>query len=235
MEEVKQDPFLRYVGLSIVGHVALVLLFTVKIMLFPSEDIQIQNAIRVDMVALPDKKIPKATQKAEKKQPSKVNLEPKTKPKVNTLKKAKQQQNKALERLQALSALEKLKGEVESEAKTPPQDPPQPYKGNIITKGSDLKGLSKLQYDEYFAKLESHVKESWILPQWLADTSLRAQVKVTIDERGYITSKEIISSSGDSVFDGKALEAMDKASPCPVAPKNLQVLVAKEGIIFNFP
>ncbi|MCB0356091.1 MAG: TonB family protein [Bdellovibrionales bacterium] len=235
MEKTHRDPFLHYVGLSFLGHIFIVLVFTVKFIFFPSEDIIIQNAIRVDMVALPDKKMPSPIVEEKKApEPKKVNLN-KTPEKKDAPKLTQAKQNKALERLKALSALDKLKKEVETKKQETTLEKEELYKGNIITKGSDLKGLSKLQYDEYFAKLESHVKESWVLPQWLANSQLKAQVRVTIDERGYVTSKEIVTSSGNSVFDGKALEAMDKASPCPIAPKNLQTLIAKEGIIFNFP
>ncbi|MCB9025689.1 MAG: TonB family protein [Bdellovibrionaceae bacterium] len=246
MEEINQDPFSRYVGLSIIGHIALVSIFTFKIMFFPSEDIVIQNAIRVDMVALPDKKSEAPAPAIENKVTPTVNLEPKKEEikkdeikkvdtKAESLKKTQQTQNKALDRLKAMSALDKLKDEVEKKNQEKNVEKSVPYKGNVINKGSDLKGLSQLQYDEYFAKLEAHVKEQWILPQWLADAKLKAQVRVTIDDRGYITSKEIITTSGNTVFDNKALETMDKASPCPIAPSNLKNLVANEGIIFNFP
>ncbi|MCB0390747.1 MAG: TonB family protein [Bdellovibrionales bacterium] len=239
MNEVKQEPFLKYVSFSVFGHVAVILFFTVKLLFFPSENIEISNAIRVDMVALPDKKIPQVQQSIEKKEPPKAVVEPpkenKPKEKKLQIKNTKQEQNKALDRLKALSALENFKSEVEEVKNEPPVKQSELYKGNVITKGSDLKGLSQLQYNEYLDKLEKHVKGYWVLPQWLADSNLKALIKVTIDERGYITSKEIQTSSGDSVFDGKALEAIDKASPCPIAPKNLQTLLAHEGIIFKFP
>lgn len=239
MEKANQEPFKKYLGLSIIGHVGLIALFTLKIVFSPSEDLIIHSAIRVDMVALPDKQVP-SSPKIEEKKTTPVNIEqdkkvPTPKVKINKIKMAEKIQNQALAKLAAMSAMDKLKAEVENQKHSQAVEKPQLYKGNVISKGSDLKGLSKLQYDEYFAKLEVHVKEYWILPQWLADANLKAQVKVRIDDKGYITSKEIINSSGNNVFDAKALETMDKASPCPIAPSHLQTLIANEGIIFNFP
>lgn len=240
MENINQDSFKNFVGLSIVGHILLVTVFSVKFALFPSQDIVIQSAIRVDMVALPDKKQEPAKINVAQKASEPVKLPDKDAPKekkppIDKVKEAKSKQNKALDKLKAMAALDKLKEQVEKKDTPPPTKEPEPYKGNIVTTGSDLGGLSKLQYDEYFAKLEKHVKENWVLPQWLIDAEYKAQVKVTIDNRGYITSKTIITSSGNNVFDSMALEALEKSSPCPTAPSSLQTLIGNEGIIFNFP
>lgn len=53
-----RDPFSRYVGLSVIFHCTVVLVFTIKTVFFPSEDLQIRDAIRVDLIGLPDKAEP---------------------------------------------------------------------------------------------------------------------------------------------------------------------------------
>lgn len=237
MESIREDSFKLFIGMSLLAHITIVVVFSVKMVFFPSEDLIIQSAIRVDMVALPDKKIPKAEPA-----PVKAKVAPKPTPPIEKPKPKppdlKSKQNKALDRLKAMSALENLKKEVKNEVpkdKEIPEENPNLYKGNVVTKGSDLKGLAKLQFDSYFATLEKHVRQYWNLPQWLADTDYKAQIRVTIDERGYVTSKEVVTSSGNTVFDNMALDAVAKSSPCPVAPEKLQALMASEGIIFKFP
>jgi colicin import membrane protein len=253
MENTRPDSFKTYLSISAVTHALLIAVFTFKMAFFPSDDLIIQSAIRVDMVALPDKVEPsdsKSETTQETKTPpveeKKLEVQPETQVvkkiepiiQPKDINKTKNLQEKALNRLQAMSALEKLKEQVEKvEPKKNPSENQMDsaFKGNVVTKGSDLKGLSKLQYDDYFSKLEKHIKANWILPQWLADSDLKTQVRALIDERGFVVSKEIVTSSGNSVFDNMAISALEKASPCPVAPDSLKALVANEGIVFNFP
>ena len=130
VETVEPDGFSRFVGISIALHLGLLAMLTVKAVFYPTEPIQLERAIRVDMVGLPEKrqKLPpelKAPPKAETKKPEpkvepakvdpakpeKIAIPDKTKPpkpendKIN-LSKAKQSQDAALKRLEALRKLE---------------------------------------------------------------------------------------------------------------------------------
>ena len=235
--EQQSDSFKHYAGLSLIGHTLVILFFTIKTVFFPSEDLIIQSAVRVDLVALPDKKIDTTPSPPEPPKPTPApspKTKESTKPKKPDPRSTKDQQKKAIERLKAKSAIDKIKNE-DTKKEIPKEKPEELYKGNVVTSGSSLKGLDKLQYDEYFGRLEQHVKNHWVLPQWLADKDLRTQVLVKIDERGFVTSKEIMTSSGDQVFDNMALEAVEKSSPAPVAPTKLQNLIATQGVVFNFP
>lgn len=64
-----RDPFSRYVGLSVIFHCTVVLVFTIKTVFFPSEDLQIRDAIRVDLIGLPDKAEPPKPKEVVQKQP----------------------------------------------------------------------------------------------------------------------------------------------------------------------
>ena len=225
---IVDDSFKFFLGLSVIFHLGLFLFFAVKMAFFPSEDIVIKSAVRVDIVALPDK-VQKPVPKAPPAKPKAPAPKPKVKtPKKKDLGKIKAQQSDAIKRLQAI---EKLKASV----KPKPAEPEQEFKGNVVTKGSQLKGLDKFQYDEYFAKLETHVKKNWVLPQWLTDKGLRAQVLVKIDNRGFVIDKQVVTSSGNVIFDNNALKTIERSSPCPVAPDRLQALFSSQGVIFNFP
>lgn len=126
----ESDGLSRALGYSVGFHVALLAAFAVRVVLFPSEPLEIQSAIRVDMVGLPDKgkqkalpapsapakpKVAEAPKPEPKPEPAKpeppkpkpVEIAKPEAPKVN-LDKAKHQQEAALKRLEALQKLEKM-------------------------------------------------------------------------------------------------------------------------------
>jgi colicin import membrane protein len=244
------DRFPRDIIVSIVVHLGLVLFFVLQTALTPSTDIQIRNAIRVDVVGLPDKAKPeklsppksKTTPKVELPKKAKKNKKdkaktPKKKKKVEVpkkkseLKNLKSEQNSALHKLKAQEAIEKLRQQAKS------KDLPQEtlIKGNAINQGSSLEGLDKLKFDDYFQTLQEHLRNHWDLPQWLANANLKAQAIILLDKRGYVIKKELVSSSMNEVFDAKVLQTIDDASPCPKPPPRLANLLESQGIILNFP
>ncbi len=202
-----------------------------KVVFFPSEPLVYQSSVRVDLVDLPEKvkSVPPKIQKApEVKAPKKKRSAPKNK--VINLKK---RQNNALKRLQAIKSIEdsfqKKKGEPKQNQKQ------EPVKGNIISEGTVLKGLQKLDYDSYISQIDAHIKNHWILPEWLAESSLRASVLVKFDEEGYVILKKIVYSSGQGEYDRLVLQTIDRASPFPSPPYKFKNLVEIDGIIFRFP
>lgn len=257
MGEPQSDRFEQTLVVSVAVHIAVFLAFTVKAYIFPSEPIAIQSAIRVDVVGLPDKaepKKPRPSPKAQPKPPPKANppKKPQPKPVVKTtqkkprssvdLKSAKSKQQQALERLKAMQALESLKQEVakqdeqkNQQTSPPPQEPDTEFKGNVITSGSSLTGLDRIDFEKYYEGMSNHVKAHWSLPGWLAAANLRAEAAVTIDERGFVTSKRIYSSSGNQVFDDLVLQTVEKASPLPAPPSRLKSVLALKGMILGFP
>lgn len=236
------DSFSRPVVVSIVAHALLVGLFAVRAAWFPNEPMMIRNAIRVDIVGLPDKveapeietPAPPAPPKVEAK---KVEVQKPAAPKVPapSLKTAKETQRKALEKLKAMEAIEKLKGEV-SEAKSKEEmgKRPRRFAGNTPSAGNELTGLERLDFDRYFASLESQIRANWHLPGWLAQAQLRAQALVMINEQGQIIKRELLASSGNDVFDAEVLDAIDR-STFPAPPERLRDVLSLRGVVFNFP
>lgn len=221
---------------------------TVRTFMAPSEPLQIRNSIRVDLVGLPDKANPVPTPKEiEKPQPVKTPAPPKEvkasppappAPKVEKidLTKAKSAQEKALERLKAMEAVERMKGEVQAEKQAAKRaEQAATFKGNVLNEGDSLTGLEKIDFDRYFSGIESKIRANWQLPSWLSNANFRAQARVLIDPSGQISKREIISSSGNEVFDAEVLSAIDRASPFPEPPDRLKNVLALRGIIFNFP
>lgn len=229
------DPFKRFVVVSLVFHVSVLVVFSIKSLVFPQKQISVREAIRVDIVGLPDKIIPKE-------EPAKAHPSPPSAPVKSaepapptSIKKTNQDQKQALARLKSLNAIEKLEREMKEQT-TPKVTPSkQEFKGNIVKAGDSLAGMDLLDHNAYLGQLKRRVQKFFVLPQWLAESALKAQALVKIDDRGYVIHRELSLSSGDSTFDQKVLDAIDNASPFPAPPPRLVNVVGVQGLIFNFP
>lgn len=228
--------------LSLAAHLA-ILLFVLIQSLFTEAPIDLSQAIRVDMVGLPEKAqtLPstpmaepaKPTPAEPEVKPQEVAPVPKALPiKSDTetinIQKTKKKQQEALNKIKTMSAIDKIKQEVASEKKA------APVKGNIISPGTDLTGLDKLQHQNYAVALDRHVKQFWALPEWLARKGLTARVLVRLDETGAVLSKDIVKTSGEKRFDESALDTIDQASPMPAPPTKLSAKVRVDGILIEF-
>ena len=237
------DSFKNFLLYSLLAHFLIVIFFVIdpNFNLFPKEHIVIREAIRVDSIGLPDlqKRIvsappkPKPRPVMKKKAPKpvvkkKAKAKPKPKPaKPPALEKIKAQQKSALEKLQALESLDNIKREVKEKPE---------YKGARLSKGSSPTGSETLQFEmlKYFTSLKSHIKIFWSLPQELASQNLRAEIYVEIGLDGSVFKKQIMQSSGSAAFDARVLEALDRASPFPAPPKEVQKQLS-QGVVFRFP
>jgi colicin import membrane protein len=198
--ERSEDDFTRYVGISIAFHLFLLACLTVRAVLYPTEPMILDRAIRVDIVGLPDKvktlppeikealketpPAPKPVEEAKpeaKKEvlPDKPKAVPIENKKVN-LDKAKQKQDSSLKRLEALQRIESQMKE--SKAKAQANAKPQPVRGNEVSPGSALTGIAKIENDNYLVDAGDHVKKYWDLPNFLENSNLKASVIVYINE-----------------------------------------------------
>lgn len=270
--EQQNEQFTRGIGVSFALHALLLSFFTLKAVFFTPEQIDFTQAVRVDMVGLPDKVDPKTLpapseakenpkpvptpkaepvveKPAEKAPPKKVEAVkpelPKHQPKKDdgiNLEKNKANQQSAIEKLKAMAALEKIKDEVaEEKKKTPPPGTGKDdsgaakVKGNMVSPGTSLTGLTKLQHETYGADLDRHIKQHWALPEWLAKRDLKAQARVYIDTRGNILGRKIVKSSGNPSYDEEVLATIDRAAPFPAPPDKFQAVVSVDGILIGFP
>ncbi len=238
-----QDEFAKYVRWSVIGHVILGAFLILRAVFYPSEPILIQRAIRVDMVGLPTKsqtlpttpkplatpapaKLPEPKPIATpKKLPDVKKLDPK---KVD-LRKSKTAEDDAIKRLEAFKKLAEMT-KAKSQAK-----PEAPVRGAVLAAGSSITGLNKIDYDDYLDKLDEKVKSNWNLPSLLKNLNLTATVMVFVDGSGNVIKKEIKKSSGNSVFDEKCLESIDRSAPFESPPSKLANILAVDGIEFGFP
>jgi len=238
---------------SIGLHVALFLTFTVRALFFSPDPLIYQSAVRVDIVGLPDKIDPSQPlpPKQESASPSppkpsqSAKSESKEKPpqkdvEAVNLNREKNKQKEALEKLKAMSAIEKIKEDLENDKKKiagqgSSKASGAKIKGNVLSPGTELNGLNKLQHDNYLATLDQQIKQHWFLPQWLAKKSLRTQIRLKIDEKGQVLFREIVLSSGNSSYDELALDTIDKAAPFAPPPEKFVSIVATNGLLIGFP
>lgn len=223
----------------------------VKVTLFSTQEINFSEAIRVDMVGLPEKydsnslpeKIEDPVKPDEKKLPEKV---PEQKPKVeekkiekkipDTIKidKAKNKQKEALDKLKKLSAIEKIKQDVKNE-ESRKQENERLIKGQVISKGTALTGLSKIQSNEYLSRLDQRIKTNWQLPQWLIGKPFKTKILLKIKPNGEIADRQIYQSSGNPTYDEYSLLAVDKSAPFPAVPEKFTEVFKEDGVIIGFP
>ena len=246
----KEDPYFKYLIISMAFHLAIFLVLTVKILFFPSELQEHKQAVRIDVVALPEKQIEQPKPVTQKKpepvkkkpeppkpkpKPKKVVKKkppPKPKPKKVALKKKKEtkkikeEQNSAIARLKALQKIKNKEKE---------QEQPKEFKGNQISKGNSLSGMAKLHHDSYLDELDNHVRSFWNLPEWLANGNLKARVLLQINKNGGINSKSFLSKSGNDLFDQHVMGTLEKASPFPAPPSSLIDFYATKGVELRFP
>jgi colicin import membrane protein len=244
--------FRKSLQYSLAAHVFIFLFFTIKTFMMPNEKIDYSTAVRVDIVALPDKLSPD-TQLAPKEEPIKNTLptetklttdtkpkaeskpEKKAEPDTLSLKKSKSKQQEALDRLKKMSALDKIRNEVEtSKKRAQALEKISQVKGNVLSAGSSLTGLNKLQHDEYVSLLDQHIKQNWTKPKWI-EKELRARVRVKIDSDGQILSRELTMTSGDPIYDETVLNTVDSSAPFPRPPEKFVEIVAARGILIGFP
>lgn len=256
----QKDEFGRGVLVSVGAHVAILALFLLKSLLFAPKPFDIPPSIRVDIVGLPDKiedlpaapapapepakpaepvkEKPKAQAKPEPKKPLPVKKDDA----INLEKAKKAKEQDALNKLKSLEALDKIKDDVSAEKaesekarlEALAKASRQKVKGNILSPGSSLNGLEKIQYDEYAGLLDRHIKPHWQMPEWLARKGYRAQVVVRADARGTLIGRQMLRSSGNPDFDQYCLETIDRAAPMPPPPEKFVAIVANQGIVVDF-
>ncbi len=240
-----EDQLRHFVWISCVLHVVLLGLFTLKAVFYPTEPMQLERAIRVDIVGLPEKhaelppelKEPKAEEKS-KPLPDKPAPPPEKKPDkvvIPDQNKLKQQQNAALERLKAMTKIDKMMKEKEAQQANSKSAAAAPVKGNEVSPGSALTGIARIENEKYLETLDEHVKKHWHVPNFLAGAKLSAAIRIHVDENGLILKREMVRSSGNPIFDQTVMDCLDKASPLPTPPRRLANLFMVDGLTLGFP
>lgn len=273
------EDFKKSLTLSFAIHAALISFFILKLVFFTEPTIDLSQAIRVDMVGLPDKlkpgelppkyeKIlkeekpspapiakeePKVEEKPTEKQVEKIKPKELPKKAIKTdedainLNKVKSKQKSALDKLKSKSdvdkksALDKIRDDVRSEAyekakgEALQRNQQALIKGRVISAGTALTGVDKLQSDGYLEQLDERIKSNWSLPQWLVNKPYKTRILVKFAKDGKIISQNIILSSGNPTYDEYCLNAIKQSEPFPPVPEKFTEKYSVDGVIIGFP
>lgn len=248
---LQDDGLKRAIGYSITAHVAVVAVFVLRMVVYPSEPLKLDDAIRVDIVALPDKAAklpsvpvvepappppapqpepaapPQPAPPVEAVKPIAKTVKPET-PKIN-LKKTKKAQDDAMKRLEALEKIERM-----TKSQSPAGTRPAPVKGNQISRGGSLTGVIRLEQQGYLESVHSVVQARWNLPSFLSGANLKARVRIFVDGKGNVIKRTITQSSGNDIFDARLLAAIDASSPLQAPPESLVNILETDGLELGF-
>ncbi len=252
--------FSQGIVVSVVVHLLVITIYVIQVTFFSQPVFDLSQAVRVDMIALPDKldtkEMPQKIQDILKEKPAEVKpVEPEEKESEKTpekeipksalpkkesksdqdavnLKKSKAKQKSAVEKLKAMSAIEKLRQEAKNE---PAAKKAVVVKGRIISAGTTLTGLDKLQSDNYLLNLDAHIKQFWSLPQWLINKSFRTRILVKFDASGNVLFKQIVQPSGEPAYDAYCMQAIEQATPFPKSIEKFSEKYSQDGVVIGFP
>lgn len=137
-----------------------------------------------------------------------------------------QQENIVKERIEALQAKKKIEKivalrkviNVEGQRNTP---------GGGAQKLQNKAALSgtadpSMPGSDYYSMIVKKIRQEWVFPESL-DRKLEAIISIKIAKDGSIKIDRIEKSSGNQLFDRYALRAINKASPLPPPPQEMEV------------
>lgn len=232
---------------SVGMHLFIVLLAVVR-PYFSKEIKPFQRAIRVDIVAMPDKHqkivkkvVKKAVPKKEKAKPKKsikkqsntakmVSKKDKAVPLKKVAEKKKKEVEEGILEEDAFAKLARMQEEKNIEV-----EKQKDIAGNRASKGTDLSGVEKMEYSNYRSTLHTAISTEWDVPKWLLEGNLSAAAHIKIDESGNLIYKKLVKGSGNSIYDEKVMGAIIDAAPFSPPPEKFKKIVYYEGVTLSFP
>lgn len=112
--------------------------------------------------------------------------------------------------------------------------PPEDLGEQTIQAGPNK--VSKERYNQYAQSLYNHLK-THLAPNAFDfnDKTKKASVRIRFDEQGRLIENKLIASSGDTIFDNKAVALAQASAPLPAPPADLVPLFKEQGILLRFP
>ncbi len=221
-------------------HLIFILLLTVHFQIFKRESMVSEDVMRVDLVGLPDKltTLPETLPEPKAPEPEpQAAVKPPAQPEaaipLKVTKKApetkKVDTKDAIKRIQALA---QMQTQLENQKKAQLQNM---IRGQELSRGHSLTGEARLNYQDYLGDINRKIKSQWLLPNWLLEMKLSAQVEIKVDRTGMITEIAWIKKSGNDSFDQEILAALKNSVPLPLPPESIQNYLSSQGIKVGFP
>lgn len=254
---VQEDRLKKALGFSLSLHLGLIGMLLVKETLFPVNPVEMLPSLKVDLVALPDRKKPEepppvpaapaeAPQEAAaqppppaKPEPREIKTETADKADITAEFKTAKKKKKKRPSKKEETAQKKLKqalARIRAIERIKALTAPEPAKGNRISKGSSLSGEARSALEStYFDVVLERVRTYWELPKWLRDQNRAAKVMVYLDSQGRLKRFEFVQPSGSEPFDSEVRRTLQAAAPFPVPPGGISSEISKQGILLGFP
>lgn len=139
---------------------------------------------------------------------------------------AMQQENIVKERIEALQAKKKIE-KIVALRKVINVDGQRNTTGGGTLKSQNKAALSgtagpSTPGSDYYSMIIKRIRQEWVFPESL-DRNLEAIISIKIAKDGSIKIERIEKSSGNQLFDRYALRAINKASPLPPPPQEMEV------------
>lgn len=226
----RPSPLPLFVGVSVVGHVVVVLLLIVFNWLWGAPKIDLeQKPIKASLVRLGKKReetlLPR---KEEPPPPAPKVAEVAPKPTADTAvkipdknaKREKEAPKKSLADMMAAASKNAKPEELEGEA------------------DGDPNGDSAVQEGErYYGLITSVIRRNYDVSNTIDESErrrLKAAVAMRIDDTGKLLDVEITQSSGNELFDSAVIGAVKKAAPFTAPPEHLRKSLKKDGVALVF-
>ncbi len=95
--------------------------------------------------------------------------------------------------------------------------------GGISQGGSrPVTGGTSTGSGDYYSMVVNKIKQQWVFPESI-DKDLLVVITIRIARDGSVTIDRIEKSSGNALFDRSALRAINKASPLPPPPQEMEM------------
>jgi protein TonB len=110
--------------------------------------------------------------------------------------------------------------------------PQETVAARLESSGEEKKGGDATAHRAYLGKLRTHLERSKVNPR----TTLigTAVVRLTVDANGGLISHQIVKSSGSKVLDDAAMASIERASPFPPIPADLNQKNIQVSVPFKF-
>jgi TonB family protein len=235
------DRFLKWVGVSLVIHIALVAFLNLNLWPMIIKVPPTAYTVTLMPVSIPEPEIPKTplppVPKEEKIKPVE-KVKPIEKPKKDDIiekVKKKERDKESLKRLQeALDEVRKKAALDEIRKRVARKEREEDRSTAIPSAKTSLEMESKL--NEYYSLVWAKIKGAWTIPENLLKemVDLETIIVLIIEPNGKVQKFWFEKKSGNALYDQSAMRAIKKAEPLPPIPKEWSDDTLEIGIRF-FP
>lgn len=181
-----------------------------------------QEAPGAALKAAPSKKASGTSVRAKRNEAEKAELEKYKAKKIEGIRKKKENKQYRSDRLSAIRAKKALRERaagVKSDIKNAPSaSAPQ---GQVAATGASSDPSA---FSDYYAMVSDRIWDEWVFPSGADEAAgLETIISIKVQKDGSIKIKDIEKSSGNPLFDGSALKAINRASPLRPPPFEMEI------------